>query len=139
MYILLVLLILYQFMFYVHIVSFEVDRSGREGCRVYRKGGCYGWKPSSSSNHSIRVVGAYPPREIRHTAPCRAIRGDSIGVNSTLPPFLVVGSSVSVSAYIHIYIYIYIYREREREICICMCICICTYTHDILLLVGSSV
>ena len=51
-----------------------------------RKGGRYGWKPSSSSNVLIRVVRAYPPNEIRQTAPSRAIRGNSISVSSTLPP-----------------------------------------------------
>ena len=51
-----------------------------------RKGGWYGWKPSSSSNFSIRVVRADPLIEIRQTVPCRSIRGNSISVNSTLPP-----------------------------------------------------
>ena len=46
----------------------------------------YGWKPSSSSNVSIRVVLAYPLIEARQTAPCRAIRGDSISVSSNPPP-----------------------------------------------------
>ena len=36
--------------------------------------------------NSIRVVQACPLVEIRQTAPCRAIRGDSISVSSTLPP-----------------------------------------------------
>ena len=35
---------------------------------------------------SIRVFRAYPLMEIRQMVPCRAIRGDSISVNSTLPP-----------------------------------------------------
>ena len=42
----------------------------------------YCWKPSSSSNCSIRVVRAYPLTEL----PRRVIRGNSISVNSTLPP-----------------------------------------------------
>ena len=42
-----------------------------------RKGGWLGWKPSSSSNSSIRVVRAYPLIEIRQAVPCRAIRGNS--------------------------------------------------------------
>ena len=46
----------------------------------------YGWEPSSNSNLSIRVVRAYPLIETRQTAPCRAIRGNSISVNTTLPP-----------------------------------------------------
>ena len=41
---------------------------------------------SSSSNFSIRVVRAYPLIKVRQTVPCRAIRGNSISVNSTLPP-----------------------------------------------------
>ena len=40
----------------------------------------------SSSNLSFRVVRAYPLIEIRQTVPCRAIRGNSISVNNTLPP-----------------------------------------------------
>ena len=40
----------------------------------------------SSSNFSIRVFRADPLVEIRQAVPCRAIRGDSISVNSTLPP-----------------------------------------------------
>ena len=51
-----------------------------------RKGGWYGWKPSSSSNFSIRAFRAYPLVETRQTVPCRAIRGDRISVSSTLPP-----------------------------------------------------
>ena len=39
----------------------------------------------SSSNLSIRVVRAYPLIEIRLTILCRAIRGNSISVNSTPP------------------------------------------------------
>ena len=37
------------------------------------EGGWYGWKPSSSSNLSIRNFRAYPLIEIRQTVPCRAI------------------------------------------------------------------
>ena len=53
-----------------------------------RKGGRYGWKPSSRSSFSIRAFRAYILIEIRQTVPCRAIRGNSISVNSTLPPLL---------------------------------------------------
>ena len=53
---------------------------------VTRKGRWYGWKRSSSSNCSIRVVWAYPLVEFSQTAPCRASRGNRISVNSTLPP-----------------------------------------------------
>ena len=46
-----------------------------------RKGGWYGWKPL------IELTFLYSSFiEIGQTAPCRAIRGDSISVNSTLPP-----------------------------------------------------
>ena len=40
----------------------------------------------ANSNLLIWVVRAYPLIEIRQIVPCRAIRGDSISVNSTLPP-----------------------------------------------------
>ena len=40
----------------------------------------------SSSNFSIRAFRAYPLVEIEQTVPCRAIRGNSLSVNSTLPP-----------------------------------------------------
>ena len=39
-----------------------------------RKGGQYSWKPSSSSNFSIRAFRAYP---LIQKVPCRAIRGNS--------------------------------------------------------------
>ena len=39
-----------------------------------------------SSNFSSRISRAYPLLEIRQEGPCRAIRGNSISVNSTLPP-----------------------------------------------------
>ena len=51
-----------------------------------RKGGWCGWEASSSSNFSIRAFGACPLVELRRTVPCRAIRGNCISVNSTLPP-----------------------------------------------------
>ena len=41
---------------------------------------------------SIRAFRAYPLIEIRQTVLCRAIRGNSISVNSTLPPL-----SISIS------------------------------------------
>ena len=41
---------------------------------------------SLSSNFSIRAFRAYPLVEIGQTVPCRAIRGNNISVNSTLPP-----------------------------------------------------
>ena len=56
-----------------------------------RKGGRYGWKPSSSSSFSTRAsraFRAYPLVEIRQAVPRRAIRGNSISVNSTLPPLI---------------------------------------------------
>ena len=40
----------------------------------------------SSSNFSIQAFRACPLIEIRQAAPCRAIRGDGISVNNTLPP-----------------------------------------------------
>ena len=53
---------------------------------VLRKGGWCGWKPSLSSDLSIRAFRAHPLIEIRQAVPCRAIRGKNISVNSTLPP-----------------------------------------------------
>ena len=43
-----------------------------------RKGGRYCWKPSSSSNLSIRAFRAYSPIEIIQPVIYRATRGDSI-------------------------------------------------------------
>ena len=61
-----------------------------------RNGGRYGWKPSSSSNFldssfssskfAIRAFRACPLVEIRQIASRRAIRGNSISANATLPP-----------------------------------------------------
>ena len=62
-------------------------RTARARTRI-RKGGWCGWKPSSSSDLSIRVVRAYPLFEVRQTVPCRAIRGSSISVDSAPPPHL---------------------------------------------------
>ena len=53
------------------------------GCR-FRKGGWCGWKPSSSSNCWIRAFRVVSLIEIRRTVPCRAVRGNSISVSSTL-------------------------------------------------------
>ena len=73
----------------------EVATLNAEMARL-RKGGWCGWEnlielkvhnsSFSSSNLSIRVFRAYPLFEIRQAAPCRAMRGSSISVNSTLPP-----------------------------------------------------
>ena len=54
----------------------------------FRKGRCYVRKPPSSSHFSVRAFRAYPLIEIRQAAPCRAIRGNRISVNSTLPRLL---------------------------------------------------
>ena len=40
----------------------------------------------SSSNSSIRAFRACPLIVIKQTVPCRAIRGNSVAVDSTLPP-----------------------------------------------------
>ena len=55
--------------------------------KVWIGRGWYGWKPSSSSNWSIRAFRAYPLIEIRPNVPCRTIRGSSISVNSTSQAF----------------------------------------------------
>ena len=51
-----------------------------------RKGGRCGWEPSSSSNFSIRAFRGFSLIEVRQTVLCRAIRADSISINSSLPP-----------------------------------------------------
>ena len=80
----------------------ENDGEAREGngCCLYYccdyyyhrhvpAGGMMRWKPSLSSSFSIReFLRAYYLIEIRQAAPCRAIRGDSISVNSTFAPLL---------------------------------------------------
>ena len=72
---------------YIYIYGRPSGLSGLGSLRRHlRKGGWYGWKPSSSSKLWIRVVRAYPLIEIRHTVPRWAIRCNSISVNSTLPP-----------------------------------------------------
>ena len=60
----------------------------RRGLALFQKGGWYNYRPSSSSNFSIRAFRAYPLVEIRQTILYRAIRGSSISVSSTLPPSL---------------------------------------------------
>ena len=42
--------------------------------------------PHGAQNFSIRAFRACPLVEIRQALACRAIRGNSISVNSTLPP-----------------------------------------------------
>ena len=77
---------------YIYIYVFVppawgVSRAWLRGAhRENRQGGRYGWKPSSSSNFSIRAFRAYPLVETRYAASCRAIRGDCISGNSALPP-----------------------------------------------------
>ena len=81
----------------------------------------YGWKPSSNSNFSIRAFRACPLIEIRQTVPCRAIRGNSISVNGTLPPSYVCRTSCIAS------------DARVRPVsclkCMCVCVYIYIYTH----------
>ena len=88
----------FSFGCFMHLCLFRIARDIRavdkttEDCLpaparlATRKEGWHGWKPSSSSNFSIRAFRAYPLIEIRQTVPCRAIRGNSISVNCTLPP-----------------------------------------------------
>ena len=52
---------------------------------MYRKGTWYGWKPSSSSKFTILAFRAYYLIDCRQKAHSRALRGNSISVNSTLP------------------------------------------------------
>ena len=67
-------------------------------------------KPSSSSNFSIRVVRAHPLIKIRQTVPCRAIRGSSILVDSTLYSISVDSTLSKIPYIIYLYnLYIYIY------------------------------
>ena len=81
---------------YTHIHN-KVYPAGRRGVRALCRailnvhvdipeGGMIRLEPSSSSNVSIGAFRACPLIELRHTAPRRAIRGNSISVNSTLPP-----------------------------------------------------
>ena len=79
----------YRIMRYVMNPCLEMSSRASEQSKQ-RKGGSYGWKPSSSSNLSIRVVRACPHVEIRQKVPCRAIRGNCISVNSTLPPSIMI-------------------------------------------------
>ena len=53
---------------------------------IISEGGMIRLEPSLSSNFSIRSFRAYPLIEIRQTVPYRAIRADSISINSILPP-----------------------------------------------------
>ena len=70
----------------VRFTELELDFHTRSNFLVktegIRKGWWYGWKPSSSSNFSIRAFRAYPLIEVRQAVPCRAIRGSSISVSS---------------------------------------------------------
>ena len=79
--------ILYYTILYYTILYYS-RVSKKSGRRTSRKGGRYGWKPSSSSNVSIWACRAYPLIEIRQHGSCRAIRGDGMSVNSTLPALL---------------------------------------------------
>ena len=68
---------------------------------MFREGGRYGWKPSSSSNVSIRVVRAYYLIGSKQTILYRASRADSISqstVSSTLFMFDIVSSRPSLEA-----------------------------------------
>ena len=78
-----------------------------------RKGGWYGWKPSSSSKFSIPAFRAWSLVETRQTVPCRAIGGNRISVNSTLGiwvrPFSYTYTYIYIYIYVYVCIYIYIY------------------------------
>ena len=79
------IVILYHIIFYYVILILYYVVSRGHG---HRKGGSYGWKPSSSSNFSIRVFGIYScVIELRQAIPYRAIRADGISINSIIPPF----------------------------------------------------
>ena len=70
-------------------VPWSVSQASRPGGGVSpRKGGMMRLEAliSSSSNLSIRAVRACPLTEICQTVLCRAIRGNSISVNCTIPP-----------------------------------------------------
>ena len=49
-----------------------------------RKGGWFGWKPSSSSTFSIRACRAYPLVEIGQAVPCAVIRGNRLSNTTCL-------------------------------------------------------
>ena len=53
----------------------------------------------SNSILSIPAVRYVPPVDIRQTVPCRAIRGNSISVTSTLPPLNVYRNMYSMLCY----------------------------------------
>ena len=53
----------------------------------------------SSSPFSIRAFRASPLNEIRQIVPCRAVRGSSISVSSTLPPYQQRSTAVVVSQF----------------------------------------
>ena len=84
--------------------SWAPDRFGW----TFRKGTWYSWKPSSSSKFSIRAFRAYHLVEIRQTVPCRAVRGNGISVNSTLPPSLTCATHATHVAHM---------------LCVCVCVC----------------
>ena len=71
-------------------MQLHVQTATQPGSR--RKGAGCGWKPSSSSNISIRAFRAYPLVEIRQTVPCRAIRGKQYLSQQYHPPPLKSGS-----------------------------------------------
>ena len=70
------------------VSCFPCCRFRHARANTWKGGGWCGGKPSSSSNFSIRAFRAYPFVESREAAPGRAIRGNGISVNSTLPPLI---------------------------------------------------
>ena len=84
------------------IIMFVLLRPPAVAYSYVRKGGGYGWRPSSSSNLSIRafraqiyqfelfelslLLNSNEPFPVEHFVPSGAVRGNSISGNRTLPP-----------------------------------------------------
>ena len=122
---------------YIYIyICLLVGGSAENG--LTRKGGWHDWKPSSSSLCSNRAFRAYPLIEIRQTVPCRAIRGNSISLNSkqltstctqvcvrTLYNHMRIYQHTDIPAYRHTYIPAYLHTYIPT--------CIPTYLHTYIL------
>ena len=94
-----------------------------------RKGGWYGWKPSSSSNFSHRAFRAVCLIEFRQTIPYRAIRAavnqirrsEAPCISSLRVPPMGCRMTIIISndyMYIYIYICIYVYTYTYVYLCV---------------------
>ena len=73
------------------------DGRARLGVAILGRGDDTVESPRRAQVLSVRAFRAYPLFEVRQIVPCRAVRGNSISVNSTIPPLIGVTFHASLA------------------------------------------